>query len=623
VRDYVAIANEYIESVLSGKVIACKWTKAACERQRRDLAREWEFYFDADAATDVCAFLECLTHVKGAKGGERLKLEPWQCFYITTVFGWKKKADGLRRFRRSLLFCGKGQGKSFLSSGLALYMLAADGEAGAEVVCAARATDQARLVFDVARDICRANPKLCESFGIQVLQHSIVQKSSASVMKPVSAQGKSLAGKIPHFASVDETWSHRDREVVDECERGTDKRTNSLLSTISHAGENLACVGFEQFTSAQKILSGEHTDERTFCVLYTADGFDWKSDEALWAANPNLGVSVYIDTLREAQQRAINIPSLQSAFRSHNLDEWISADAVWIEPTKLAACRQRGLKMEDWRHWHVGEHSGVTSPDMLRPFVIGLDLASRQDLAATIFCCKGFLDGVEHYYLFGRYYLPSETVAASPISAYKGWASNNLLISHVGASNDYAAIEGDILALYRQSLGYGAVNNEDGFSFKGCAFDSWQGQQMSGNLEKAGITAVPFPKNAKTYSPVMDWFESLVLAGRVHFDADDAVLLWCLNNVVAHRDANENLFPNKANKDPLKKIDAAVAMLYALRLAMVPAMLATPEVSDVKVTFIMDDDSVQQTGADGKLVQVRQALEQKARGAHPADRESM
>jgi len=502
-------------------------------------------------------------------------------------------------------------------------MLAADGEAGAEVVCAARATDQARLVFDVARDICRANPKLCESFGIQVLQHSIVQKSSASVMKPVSAQGKSLAGKIPHFASVDETWSHRDREVVDECERGTDKRTNSLLSTISHAGENLACVGFEQFTSAQKILSGEHTDERTFCVLYTADGFDWKSDEALWAANPNLGVSVYIDTLREAQQRAINIPSLQSAFRSHNLDEWISADAVWIEPTKLAACRQRGLKMEDWRHWHVGEHSGVTSPDMLRPFVIGLDLASRQDLAATIFCCKGFLDGVEHYYLFGRYYLPSETVAASPISAYKGWASNNLLISHVGASNDYAAIEGDILALYRQSLGYGAVNNEDGFSFKGCAFDSWQGQQMSGNLEKAGITAVPFPKNAKTYSPVMDWFESLVLAGRVHFDADDAVLLWCLNNVVAHRDANENLFPNKANKDPLKKIDAAVAMLYALRLAMVPAMLATPEVSDVKVTFIMDDDSVQQTGADGKLVQVRQALEQKARGAHPADRESM
>jgi len=605
--DYVAKANAYIEDVLAGRVIACKWTRLACERQRADLQKDWEYYFDVDAATDVCSFLELLSHVKGEHGGETLVLEPWQCFYVTTVFGWKQKANGRRRFRRSLLFCGKGQGKSFLSSGLGLYMLSADNEPGAECVCAARATDQARLVFDTARDICRANPRLCEAFGIHVLQHTIVHKSSASVMKPVSAQGKSLAGKIPHFASVDETWSHRDREVVDECERGTDKRVNSLLSTISHAGENLACVGFEQFTSAQKILSGEHTDERTFCVLYTADGFDWKSEDALWAANPNLGVSVYLDTLREAQQRAINLPSLQSAFRSHNLCEWINADAAWIEPSKIAACREHGLKMENFRYWSVGEHPGVTQPTMLRPFVLGLDLASRQDLAAVIYCCKGYLEGVEHYYLFGKYYLPSETVQASPIAAYKGWAARKLLITHTGPSNDYAAIEDDILALYRQHLGYGAVSNADGFKLKAMAFDSWQAAQLSGNLEKAGITAIPFAKNAKTYSPVMDWFTSLALAGRLHFPADDEVLYFCLNNVVGHRDNNDNLFPNKANKDPLRKIDAAIAALYALRAAMVPEMLAAPVVDSVKAIFLMDDGSVSESSAEG-LVQTMPPL---------------
>jgi len=615
VKDYCSIADQYIADVLSGKIISCKWTRLACQRQKDDLARAWEYHFDRAAANDVCSFLELLTHVKGEHGGETLVLEPWQCFYVTTVFGWKQ-ANGRRRFRRSLLFCGKGQGKSFLSSGLGLYMLAADGEAGAEVVCAARATDQARLVFDTARDIARANPRLCDAFGISVLQHTITQKSSASVMKPVSAQGKSLAGKIPHFASCDETWSHRTREVVDEMERGTDKRTNSLLSTISHAGENLSCVGFEQFVSAQKILSGEHKDERTFCVLYTADGFDWKSEEALWAANPNLGVSVYLDTLREAQQRAISQPSLQSAFRSHNLDEWISADMQWIEPNKLAACRERGLKMENFRYWHVGEHPGVTQPDQLRPFVLGMDLASRQDLAATIFCTTGFIDGVQHYYLFGKYYLPSETVQASPISQYKGWATKNLLTTHTGPSNDYAAIENDILALYRQHLGYGAVNNENGFKFKAVAYDSWQAQQMSGNLEKAGITAVPFPKNAKTYSPVMDFFTSLALAGRLHFSAEDEILLWCLNNVVAHRDANENLFPNKANKDPLRKIDAAIAALYALRLVMVPGMLAAPEVSDTRITFIDDDGTVRQNGPDGKLIVIHGPVSvEKAKGS--------
>jgi len=241
---------------------------------------------------------------------------------------------------------------------------------------------------------------------------------------------------------------------------------------------------------------------------------------------------------------------------------------------------------------------------MLRPFVLGMDLASRQDLAATIFCTTGFLDGVQHYYLFGKYYLPGETITASPISQYKGWAQRGLLTAHPGPSNDYAAIEGDILALYRQHLGYGAIQNEDGYNFKAVAYDNWQAQQMSGNLEKAGITAVPFPKNAKTYSPVMDFFTSLALAGRIHFSADDEVLFWCLNNVVAHRDNNENLFPLKANKDPLRKIDGAIASLYALRLAMAPGMLEPPETSDIRVTFIDDDGTVRQSGPDGKLVQV-------------------
>jgi phage terminase large subunit-like protein len=483
-------------------------------------------------------------------------------------------------------------------------MLAADDEPGAEVVCAARATDQARLVFDTARDMVRANPRLCETFGLTVLQHTIVQKSSASVMKPVSAQGKSLAGKMPHFASVDETWSHRDREVVDECERGVDKRNNSLLSTITHAGENLSSVGYEQHVAAIKILSGELEDERTFCVIYSAEGSDWASDDAMRAANPNLGVSVYEDTLKEARDRAKTLPALASAYRSHNLCEWINADAAWIEPAKLAACRQRGLRMEDFKFWHMGEHPGVSQPNQLRPFVIGLDLASRQDLAAVIYCTTGFLDGVQHYYLFGRYYLPAETVASSPISQYRGWAKRGLIITHPGPSNDYNLIESDILDAFRQHMGYGAVKNEDGFKFVAAAYDEWQAESLRCSLEAAGIKTVPFKKNAKSYSPVMDWFTSLALEGRIHFPHEEEVLFWCINNVQCHRDNNDNLFPLKANKDPLRKIDGAIAMLYALRLAMADGglLLAPPENDGVKVTFLMEDGSVKQTGPEGSLV---------------------
>lgn len=574
-RDYVGIANQYIEAVLANKIVTNKWSKLACQRQRDDQARqsqeEFPFFFDKEAAENVCEFLELLKHVHGEFGGQFFVLEPWQCWYITTVFGWLRKDNGLRRFRRAFLECGKGQGKSFMSSGVALYMTVADNQPGAEVVAAARAADQARLVFDTSREMCRANTQLCEAFGIEVQQHAILQKSSASVMKPVSAMGKSLAGKRPHYASVDETWSHRTREVLDEMQRGCDKMNNSLLSTITHAGDNLSSIGYEQHITATKILSGELSDERTFCVIYSAEGFDWASDDAMRAANPNLGVSVYEDTLKEERNRALKIPSLQSMYRSHNLCEWVNADSVWIDAIKLAACRQANLRMEDFKFWHPGEVEDFGDGNNRRAFVLGLDLASRQDLASVVYMCIAFPNGPatpEHYYCWTKNYLPAETVAGSPISAYRGWAARGQIITHEGPSLRLENIQEDILANYRRSLGYGTWQNEDAYKLEALAYDDWQAAQMAGNLSAAGLAAIPFKKDAKNYSPVMDFFTSLVLEGRFHFPATDEPLLWCLSNVVAHRDLNENLFPRKIDKDPKKKIDCAIAMLYALRVAM-------------------------------------------------------
>jgi phage terminase large subunit-like protein len=575
VKDFCKIADAYIDDVLSNKFVTNQWTKLACQRQRNDIARqsseEFPYYFNKEAAENVCNFLELLTHVHGELGGQRFVMEPWQCFYITTVFGWINRATGLRRFRRAFLECGKGQGKSFISSGVALYMLMADNQPGAEVIAAARATDQARLVFDTSREMCRANPSLCEAFGIEVQQHTILQKSTASVMKPVSAAGKTLAGKRPHYASVDETWSHKTREVLDEMQRGCDKMNNSLLSTITHAGGDLSSIGYEQHVTATKILLGELKDERTFCIIYSAEGFEWASDDAMRAANPNLGVSVYEETLREERDRALKTPSLRSMYQSHNLCLWINADSVWIDPVKLAACRQANLKMEDFKFWHPGEIKGYEDGSLRRPFVLGMDLASRQDLASVAYICIGFPNGPdapEHFYCWTKNYLPEETIAGSPISAYRGWATRGLITAHEGPSLRLEGIQEDILANHRQSLGFGTWRNESGYQLEACAYDEWQAAQMVGNLNTAGIKAIPFQKNAKNYSPTMDLFTSLVLEGRFHFAAQDEPLLWCLSNVVAHRDNNDNLFPKKADKDPKRKIDCAIALLYALRVAM-------------------------------------------------------
>lgn len=90
-------------------------------------------------------FIELLKNIKGPKAGENLHLEPWQCFFITTVFGWKKTENDKRRFNFVYLEIPRGNGKSTLSSAVALYMLCADGELSADVYSFATTRDRRAL----------------------------------------------------------------------------------------------------------------------------------------------------------------------------------------------------------------------------------------------------------------------------------------------------------------------------------------------------------------------------------------------------------------------------------------------------------------------------------------------
>lgn len=100
-------ANKYARDVLSGKVLACKWVKAACQRHQDDIERSkkdsYPYYFAKDKAERVCKFIEKLSHIKGKWAGTKIRLEPWQKFIVCSVFGWLSKADDTRRFRTVLI----------------------------------------------------------------------------------------------------------------------------------------------------------------------------------------------------------------------------------------------------------------------------------------------------------------------------------------------------------------------------------------------------------------------------------------------------------------------------------------------------------------------------------------
>lgn len=541
-RDFCALALRYAKDVVAGKIPAGRFVKAACKRQIEDLKR-WKakgaaYRFDTARANKVCRFIELLPHIKGPKAGEPIVLEPWQVFILTTVFGWVK-ADGSRRFRRVYIEVPRGNGKSALSSGVGLYMLCGDGEGGAEVYSFATTRDQAKIVFGDAQNMARRTPGLRTHFGVDVNAHNINVLRTASKFEALSAEGSTLDGLNTHFACVDELHAHKTRAVYDVVETSIGKRMQSLLWVITTAGSNRAGICYEVRGFVIKVLAGVAKDESQFGIVFGLDEEDdWTTEEALIKANPNWGISVMPEVLLPLQAKAMTMPSAANNFKTKHLNEWVNADTAWMDMRAWDACKDPTLDPEQF----AGE-----------PTYVALDLASKVDIAAKVALHERTIEGKAHYFVFGQYYLPRDTVERGENSQYQGWEHMGLLTVTDGAVIDFDVIEQDLLADCSR------------FEVREVPYDPFQATQLSTRMAAQGVPMVEMRPTVLNFSEPMKQLEALVLQGRLHHNGDP-VLAWMMSNVVAHMDAKDNIYPRKER--PENKIDGVVALIMAIGRAL-------------------------------------------------------
>ena len=551
--NYAAIAKRYAEQVVAGEILACRWVQRACQRQLDDLAKfkgkaspysfnpkladkDGRSFYPAD---NLCAFIERLPHVKGPLAGEPIQLEPWQAFILTTVFGWVK-SNGTRRFRRSYIEVPRGNAKSTLSSAVALYMLAADREGGAEVYSLATTRDQARIVFGDAQTMARRSPGFRRRFSVEVGAHNMHVLASGSKFEALSAEGSTLDGLNIHFGCVDELHAHKTRTVYDVVETGTGKRDNSLLWVITTAGSNRAGICYEVRTFVTKLLDGVFEDDSQFGIIYGLDdGDDWTAESALIKANPNWGISVKPEVLLPLQAKAMQLPSAVNNFKTKHLNEWVNADTAWMDMRAWDACADSTLDIDAF----IGQ-----------PCWIGLDLASKTDIAALVLVFP-HPEIADAYAVFGKYYLPEDTVSSAGNSQDEGWMRTGRLTVTPGNVIDFGWIEADLLEMASR------------FEVQAVAFDPFQATQLSTRMLSEGLPMIEVRPTVLNFSEPMKTLEALVLQKKLAHDSDP-VLTWMASNVVAHLDVKDNIYPRKERAE--NKIDGIVALIMALSRAIKP-----------------------------------------------------
>ena len=495
-------------------------------------------WFDEEAADRICDFFrEVLVHVKGPLAGKPFELEPWEAEFLRELFGWKRP-DGTRQYRKALLAVPKKNGKSTFAGGLALYMLTADGEEGADVYSAAGDRDQAALVFDIAKRMVEQSPELADR--IEVFRRSMLYRDSASRWTVLSADAGTKHGINAHAVIFDELHTQPNRQLFDALEGAGAARAQPLHLYITTAGYDRNSVCFEVWDYARKVLDGVIEDPSFLTRIYESQEEDDWTDPDVWAkANPNLGVSIPRSYLEEQCSKAIASPAAQNAFRRLHLNQWTRQRDRWLDLAKWDACAGDLMPAQ------------IEEAAKGRIAYAGLDLANTTDLAALVLVFPPE-DDEGSYDVLCRFWVPEERALERERRdrvPYVAWAREGWILLTEGDVIDHRSIRNEILSLSQR------------YEIREVAFDRWGSVQISRDLEDEGLAMVAFGQGFASMSAPTNELMRLVLSGRIRHGGHP-VLRWNADNLIVKTDPAGNLKPDKAKST--EKIDGMVALVMAL-----------------------------------------------------------
>ncbi len=543
-RDYVGIATAYAEEAVAdkkGKKFG-KWIRLAGKRFLADLKRAKRkrppFLFDEWHACDPCDFIEKLPHVEGKWARPEIELHRSHVFFVVQLFGFRN-LDGSRRFTSALFAVARKNAKSTLAAAILLYCQCCEEEEGAQIISAATTGSQARIIFNVAKRMTEKTPDLQEAFGLACWANAISRVETGATFKPINSKASTQDGLNPSHVGLDEIHAHKSADLLNVLTSAAGARSNPLwLYTTTEGYTNPGPWGeIRQF--AKQVLQGILGDsaDHFLVVFFAVDDDDDEFDESAWPkANPLMDANPHLlKAIRKEAVEARQMPSKLAEFKIKRLNRPASSATGWVDLTKWQKCG--GAVDLDWLAGH--------------PCWGAFDLASTLDMTSWRLVWK--VEDV--YYTWGRRFVPADAVRARTergVVPYAGWVAAGLIEATEGEVTDYSVVEArireDIARFGPQAIGY----------------DRWNAAEIAQRLLADGHPLVEFNQTTKNYHPAMQELERAYIGKKIQH-GNDPVLNWCASNLIALKDGNLNMKPDK--KRSPDKIDDMASLLMAVGLA--------------------------------------------------------
>lgn len=535
--------REYWEEIECGEIVVGDKVRRTYKKLIHDMENPGEYFYSPHRANHIIEFFENFCyHSKGKFGGKKVVLELWEKAFLAAIFGFVD-INGLRKYREAILIVGKKNGKSLIASGVGLYLLVADGEAGPEVYAVATKKDQAKIIWQEAKRMTKKSPSLLKRIKPLVAELSS-EDYNAGTFKPLASDSDTMDGLNVHGALMDEIHQWKNgRPLFDIIADGVTAREQPLVLITTTAGTIREDIYDQKYDEAERLINGYfdengYKDEHLIAFIYELDNRkEWVEEKCWYKANPGLGTIKNLKTLRDKVNKAMQDPKL----------------------VKNLVCKEfniRETSSEAWLTFEEIDNKETFDIKALKPRygIGGCDLSSTTDLTNATVIFK--VPGDRRIYVLQMYWLPEDLLekrVREDKIPYDVWRDAGYVRTCPGNKVHYKYVR----------EWYQEIQQEyDIYLFK-CGYDGWSATYFVEDMENTFGASVmePVPQTKKVLSGPMHSLGADLRAKLVVY-GNNPVLKWCLCNTSVEVDKNGNIQPCKGNVGT-RRIDGSAGLLDA------------------------------------------------------------
>lgn len=340
----------YVESIVSGKKIACKKLVQACERYERDLKNP-AFDFNPKPAEFVIQIIEkTIKHQQGESidgtplKGKPFLLEPFHKFIVYNLLGFYHKGTGNVRFTEALIFIPRKNIKTSFAGALAWALGLLYRKSGSKIYIVAAALAQTLESFN----FIKGNIREMGEPGFRIIdnnnEHSISSDlgDGSFYLRALAANPDVQDSFNCNVAIADEIHAFKKAKQYGLFKEAMKAYTSKLMIGITTAGDNANSFCYTHIEYCKKILDQTVADESMFVYICEADpdesgDIDYTNPVIHEMANPAYGVSIRPAEILNDSYQAMNDPKKRKDFFAKSLNVYTTAMKAYFDINEFKA----------------------------------------------------------------------------------------------------------------------------------------------------------------------------------------------------------------------------------------------------------------------------------------------